>query len=132
MKSFFENKHALPRTALAALGCCSALACAGEPAAPARPAPPAASAPFAQFAKTDGSAVAEAELDRARGGADTTLVDTRLSSQVSGNSATQVQTGWNVINGGAFANLTGIPIVIQNSGANVAIQNATTIELQFK
>ncbi|MFL6707552.1 MAG: hypothetical protein ACJ8HI_05030 [Massilia sp.] len=114
---------------MAALGCCSALACAAEPVTSATPAAPAASA---QFAHADGGAIAEAELDRARGGADTTLVDTRLSSQVSGNSATQVQTGWNVINGGAFANLTGIPIVIQNSGANVAIQNATTIELQFK
>jgi hypothetical protein len=37
-----------------------------------------------------------------------------------------------VIQGGSFANMSGIPIVVQNSGANVLIQNATVINLQLK
>lgn len=73
----------------------------------------------------------DAELDTARGGSGTT-VDTRLTGEVSGNVANNVQTGWNVINGGAFANMTGIPIIVQNSGANVLIQNATVIHLQLQ
>lgn len=71
-------------------------------------------------------------LARARGGTDVTTISTRLTGTVSGNSATDVVTGANVIQGGSFANMSGIPIVIQNSGTNVLIQNATTINLQFK
>jgi hypothetical protein len=51
---------------------------------------------------------------------------------VANNSATNVVTGSNVIDAGSFANMSGIPVVIQNSGANVLIQNATIINLQFK
>jgi hypothetical protein len=38
----------------------------------------------------------------------------------------------NVISGGSFANSSGLPVVIQNSGANVLIQNATVINLQLQ
>ena len=38
----------------------------------------------------------------------------------------------NVIQGASFANASGMPTVIQNSGSNVLIQNATVINLQFK
>jgi hypothetical protein len=79
-----------------------------------------------------GEAAADDTLERARGGADVTTITTRLTGSVSGNSATNVATGANVIQGGSFANMAGIPIVVQNSGANVLIQNATTINLQFK
>jgi hypothetical protein len=41
-------------------------------------------------------------------------------------------TGANTIDAGSFANMSGIPVVIQNSGANVLIQNATIINLQLK
>lgn len=74
----------------------------------------------------------DAELDSARGGASTTVIDSRIAGQVSGNSASNVQTGWNIIDGGAFANMTGIPIIVQNSGANVLIQNATVIQIQLQ
>jgi hypothetical protein len=77
-------------------------------------------------------AAGDAELEGTRGGAGVTTIDTRIAGQVSGNSANNVQSGWNIIDGGAFANITGIPIVIQNSGANVLIQNATVIQLQFQ
>jgi hypothetical protein len=56
----------------------------------------------------------------------------KLDGVVTGNSATNVNTGANVIDSGAFSNMSGIPVVIQNSGANVLIQNATIINLQFK
>lgn len=77
-------------------------------------------------------AAGDAELEVTRGGAGVTTVDTRIAGQVSGNSANNVQSGWNIIDGGAFANISGIPIVIQNSGANVLIQNATVIQLQLQ
>jgi hypothetical protein len=79
-----------------------------------------------------GVAAADDLLERARGGTDVTTITTRLTGAVNGNSATNVTTGANVIQGGSFANMSGIPIVVQNSGANVLIQNATTINLQFK
>jgi hypothetical protein len=56
----------------------------------------------------------------------------KLDGVVTGNSATNVNTGTNVIDSGAFSNMSGIPVVIQNSGANVLIQSATIINLQFK
>ncbi len=55
-----------------------------------------------------------------------------LDAVVAGNSATNVSTGSNVITGGAFANMSGLPVVIQNTGANVLIQNATVINLQLR
>lgn len=74
------------------------------------------------------------QLDHSRGGTDTfaTTNNANLSGVVSGNSAVNVVTGSNTIDAGAFANMSGIPVVIQNSGANVLIQNATIVNLQFK
>ena len=74
----------------------------------------------------------EATLEQARGGAADVSNEARLNGYVTGNSATYVNTGANSIDGGAFANASGIPIVIQNSGANVLIQNATIINLQMR
>lgn len=65
-------------------------------------------------------------------GGDLTLTDTKLSGVTADNSANQVVTGTNAIGGGSFANLSGIPVVIQNTGANVLIQNAVTLNLQMK
>ena len=56
----------------------------------------------------------------------------KLGGAVSDNTATNIVTGTNSITAGAFANVSGIPIVIQNSGANVLIQNATIINLQLQ
>lgn len=71
-------------------------------------------------------------LDDARGGDGGIASDTSLSGTVSGNAAHHVVTGSNIIQSGSFANASGVPIVIQNSGANVLIQNATVINLQMK
>jgi hypothetical protein len=55
-----------------------------------------------------------------------------LSGSVANNSAVNVMTGNNSIADGSFSNASGFPIVIQNSGANVLIQNATIINLQYQ
>ena len=83
------------------------------------------------FAGGLGRAAGEYALDQARGGTETITNEARLSGFVTGNSASYVSTGANTIDGAAFANASGIPIVIQNSGANVLIQNATIINLQL-
>ena len=75
--------------------------------------------------------VASAALDEHRGGADAINNDMRLAGTTAGNAATNVATGSNNISAGSFANMTGLPVVIQNSGANVLIQNATILNLQL-
>ena len=70
-------------------------------------------------------------LARQRGGTDTRN-DMRLDGSVAANTAVNVVTGTNSIDAGSFANMAGIPVVIQNSGANFLIQNATIINLQLK
>ncbi len=66
-----------------------------------------------------------------RGGADV-YNDMQLKGMVAENSAVNVATGGNVISEGSFANASGVPMVVQNSGNNVLIQNATIINLQVK
>lgn len=89
--------------------------------------PPAAAEAAASF----GTPVTAGQLDGARGGSGGIASDTALTGTVSNNSAHQVVTGANTISESSFAGATGIPIVIQNTGANVLIQNATVINLQF-
>jgi hypothetical protein len=93
----------------------------------------AAAAPAAGsgFSVDFGPAADLGKLAQARGGADTKN-DVKLDGVVTGNSATNVNTGGNMIDSGSFANMSGIPVVIQNSGANVLIQSSTVINVQFK
>ena len=93
-----------------------------------------ASAPAPQDAPVPGFGIAAdaAMLDSARGGAGGMAANADLRGTVTGNSATNVVTGANTIQASSFAGASGIPIVIQNSGANVLIQNATIINLQFQ
>lgn len=72
------------------------------------------------------------QLARLRGGTDTPWSDMRLNGTVGNNTATNVVTGSNIISEGAFSNASGLPMVIQNSGANVLIQNATIVNVQFQ
>lgn len=72
------------------------------------------------------------QLDAERGGTDTVNNNMQLEGGVHDNMANHVVTGSNSIDNGSFANMAGLPTVIQNSGANVLIQNATIINLQFK
>ena len=102
-----------------------------QPAPAVRPAP----AP-AQARQASGSLLGEAlpsgQLDEARGGSDTVVSDAQLAGTASGNSASQVNTGANSIATGSFAGAVGLPVVIQNTGANVLIQHSTIVNVQFK
>ncbi|MDM0016810.1 hypothetical protein [Variovorax saccharolyticus] len=70
-------------------------------------------------------------LASTRGGAEVVYNDMNLHGVTAGNSARNVTTGDNTISAGSFANMNGLPTVIQNSGANVLIQNATILNLQM-
>ena len=70
-------------------------------------------------------------LARTRGGAEVVNNDMNLHGVTANNSARNVTTGDNSISAGSFANMSGLPTVIQNSGANVLIQNATILNLQM-
>jgi hypothetical protein len=66
-----------------------------------------------------------------RGGTDMVRNDMTLNGTTADNSARNVNTGDNTISSGSFANMSGLPVVIQNSGANVLIQNAVILHLQL-
>ena len=72
-----------------------------------------------------------AALATKRGG-DRVFNDAQLKGVVSDNQASNLTTGMNVISEGAFAGSSGMPTVIQNSGNNVLIQNATIVNVQLK
>lgn len=101
---------------------------AGAGAAPAPAGPAVLPAPAVLF----GASLDERQLAGLRGGSDTPWSDMKLQGAVSGNSAAAVATGANLITEGAFSNASGLPMVIQNSGANVLIQNATIVNVQFR
>jgi hypothetical protein len=105
------------------------------------PAPPATVLPVTQLLHgmlparlgvAPGDRLSEGQLEGLRGGTDTPWSDMKLNGTVSNNNATNVVTGANLITDGAFANANGLPMVIQNSGANVLIQNATIVNIQIK
>ena len=81
-----------------------------------------------------GSSIKTSELAKFSGGTDTTTTTNTmtLNGTVSNNTNVDVQTGLNSINGGSLAGSAGIPMVIQNSGDGVLIQNATIVNVQFK
>jgi hypothetical protein len=71
-------------------------------------------------------------LSNHRGGAEVVLNNMKLDGVVSDNKAFNLITGTNTITDNAFAGATGLPMVIQNSGNNVLIQNATIVNVQLK
>ena len=73
----------------------------------------------------------DADLANQRGGSETHLNQNNATGTVSGNVASQLNTGSNTISESAFSNSNGIPIVIQNSGNNVLIQNSTILNLSL-
>jgi hypothetical protein len=146
MQSSLKSSVSNRVCSFAVLAVCASAAWAGpELAVPARDSAPAAS-PVTDAGKGAskpgqapdplgfGPAADLGKLEHSRGGTDTfnTNNTANLGGVVSGNSAVNVVTGSNTIDAGAFANMSGIPVVIQNSGANVLIQNATIVNLQFK
>jgi len=133
---------------LAVLAACASAAWAGpELAVPAQDSAPAAKPELATVPVAAADRTAQAQdklgfgpaadlgkLEHSRGGTDTYITNNNanLNGVVTGNSAWNVVTGSNSIDTGAFANMSGIPVVIQNSGANVLIQNATIINIQLQ
>jgi len=121
------------RSASAVLGVAWALgALAAEP--PARPPP--ASTPAKAPARTPfvaglGSGVASSVLANLSGGSDVSEQIT-ITGNVSDTSTENVSTGMNWIGGGSFGNAAGLPIVIQNTGNSVLIQNATVVNVQMQ
>jgi len=72
------------------------------------------------------------ELDNASGreGVDmTTLNNMNVRATLSGNQANNTVNGYNIIDHGAFAQASGINSVIQNTGNNVVIQDATIVNV---
>ncbi|TKR33279.1 hypothetical protein FCE95_02935 [Luteimonas gilva] len=71
-------------------------------------------------------------LDALRGGDDDwTQNNIDIQGQLDGNTAQNIASGDNVLDGGAFANASGIATVIQNSGSNVLIQNGMVVDVRF-
>lgn len=77
------------------------------------------------------SAVDAATLAGQRGGSTQVRNNMTLTGTTADNTARNVNTGDNAISAGAFANMSGMPVVIQNSGANVLIQSAVILNLQM-
>jgi len=55
-----------------------------------------------------------------------------MGGYVSGNSAYNNTTGNNTIDAGSFSDASGVLHVVQNTGSNVLIQNATVVNLTWK
>ncbi|KRE97887.1 hypothetical protein ASG87_15240 [Frateuria sp. Soil773] len=72
-----------------------------------------------------------ATLSRLSGGSQV-IQRMTLDGTVSDNRSDHVVTGANVIDAGSFSGAAGVPMVIQNSGNGVLIQNATIINVQFQ
>ncbi|MBO4122372.1 hypothetical protein J5T34_16730 [Cupriavidus gilardii] len=112
-----------------------------DTAVAATPAPVEASAPTQAQTPTQtqartvlagfGKPVGTDALADIRGGAEVVVNDMRLAGVVADNTANRVITGSNAISDGAFANASGLPTVIQNTGANTLIQNATILNVRF-
>ncbi|MYM31256.1 hypothetical protein GTP58_23230 [Duganella sp. CY15W] len=113
-------------------GAAGPLAAVSEPAA-ARPLlVPVVEVKVADPPGFDSAPAPATRLARLRGGADTVSNDMQLNGAVSGNAAVNVVTGANTIGNASFSNASGLPVAIQNSGANVLIQNATIINIQMQ
>lgn len=79
-----------------------------------------------------GKPVSTQILAAQRGGDEEYVHNTiRVTGTVSQNTASNVVTGANNIADGSFANASGIVSVVQNTGANVLIQSATIVNVQF-
>lgn len=79
-----------------------------------------------------GRAVSASALGGYSGGSSLVQSNQTLNGAVTGDSASQVSTGNNVMAGGSFAGASGLPSVIQNTGNNVLIQNGVIVNVQMK
>jgi len=77
------------------------------------------------------AAMADEQLDQLRG-RQTVFNSNEVDGQLYNNEAVSNVTGSNFVTDGSFAGMSGFSTVIQNSGNNVLIQNATVLNLQFE
>jgi hypothetical protein len=77
------------------------------------------------------AAIADEQLDQMRG-RQTVSNSNDVDGLLYNNEAVSNVTGSNFVTDGSFAGMTGFSTVIQNSGNNVLIQNATVLNLQFQ
>ncbi|NLD67816.1 MAG: hypothetical protein GX644_03275 [Limnobacter sp.] len=75
--------------------------------------------------------LSDGELAAQRGG-DVHINQNNATATVEDNVAQNVTTGNNTVSGNAFSNVNGVPMVVQNSGNNVVIQNSTILNLQLQ
>ena len=79
-----------------------------------------------------GAPVEDSRLATQRGGQDLIVNDQKLKATLTDNAASNLNTGNNIITEGSLAGANGLPMVIQNSGNNVIIQNTTILNLNMK
>ena len=82
-----------------------------------------------------GKLMSDADLSAYRGGSALQITEMNLSSSnlatLSDNQASQNVTGSNYVTQNAFSRSSGFSTVVQNSGNNVIIQNATVVNLSL-
>lgn len=106
--------------------CCAAIAMAAAAFAPLA----VAEEPAGPFANPLGAAPLD---ENALARSNTAVLNAmQLSGSVENNQAVNVTSGNNTITDGALSGANGLPMVIQNSGSNVLIQNATIVNVQLK
>lgn len=79
-----------------------------------------------------GKPVSAQTLATNRGGHIFQLGSAQLSAQLDNNQAFGSSRGKNIVSQQAFAGSSGIPTLIQNTGNNVVIQNATVVNVQLQ
>jgi hypothetical protein len=117
--------------AMFGIATCTLLACSTIVAAAPQDAAVAA-APAQQRANPFGTPALDTRSLAAKRGGTQVFNEMQLRGVVTDNQAVDVVTGNNQISHGAFSGASGLPMVIQNSGNNVLIQNATIVNVQLK
>lgn len=79
-----------------------------------------------------GPAISNFDLGTYRGGSVRVTNTNNLDAQLHDNTAISNVTGSNFVTSEAFSGSSGFATVVQNSGNNVIIQNATVLNLQMK
>lgn len=79
-----------------------------------------------------GRVVALEALADQRGGADTHLSDIHAAGAVREVQVQDAMTGFNNVSDGALAGSSGMPMLIQNTGNGVLIQNAVILNVEVK
>lgn len=80
-----------------------------------------------------GPATSVDTLQGMTGGSDTTnnITQQTVTGTMSDTEANNTVSGGNLVSGNAFGSSAGLPTVIQNSGNNVLIQNATVVNVRM-